>query len=151
MRLWMGLAAVAVVLSGCASKGLLEPDAKGITQSFVVDADPMAALRRASEYVRVCHEARAHPYGAVYVGKRSVGERGLPNEILVHKETESAKILERIHTQAAERANQAQVEVTVLARASGTRPKSRRPGSPSPPPRRPAARFNKAGPCPIWP
>ena len=114
MRLWMGLAAVAVVLSGCASKGLLEPDAKGITQSFVVDADPMAALRRACEYVRVCHEARAHPYGAVYVGKRSVGERGLPNEILVHKETESAKILERIHTQAAERANQAQVEVTVL-------------------------------------
>ncbi|AMD48057.1 BPTD_2524 family lipoprotein [Bordetella holmesii] len=115
MRQWMGLAAIAVVLSGCASKGLQERDVAGVSETFVVNADPMAALRRASEYVRVCHEVRAHPYGVVYAGKRSVGDRGLPNEILVHKETEPAKILERINTQPAEFANQAQVTVTVLA------------------------------------
>lgn len=114
MRLWIGVAAVAVVLSGCASRGLLEPDAKGVTQTFVVNADPMAAFRRASEYVRICHEERAQPYGAVYVGKRGLGDRGLPNEVLVHKETEAAKVLERIQTSPAEMGNQATVTVIVL-------------------------------------
>lgn len=115
MRLYMGLAAIAVVLSGCAGKGLLEPEAQGVSEAFVVNADPIAALRRASEYVRVCHEDRDHPYGASYGAKRSLGERGLPHAVKVYKTAEPARILELIQVQEGERASQANVTVTVLA------------------------------------
>ncbi|AZY49649.1 BPTD_2524 family lipoprotein [Bordetella avium] len=114
MRLGLGVAAIAIALSGCASKGLMEPGAQGVSQEFLVNADPMAAFRRASEYVRVCHEVRAHPYQVEYGGKRVIGQRGLPHEVLVHQLGEEAKILERIQVQEAERASQARVKVIVL-------------------------------------
>lgn len=114
MRLYMGLAAMAIALAGCAGKGLLEPDAQGTSEAFVVNADPMAALRRVSEYVRICHEERVYPYGASYEAKRQLGERGLPHQVMVSKTKEPAKILEQIQVQEGERANQAQVKIIVL-------------------------------------
>lgn len=91
--------AVAVALSGCASKGLLSGDPPGATETFAVQADVQAAHRRASEFVRVCHEQRAHPYGVVYMSHKSLGEKGAPNETRVYKKTEPAKILEIIRAQ----------------------------------------------------
>lgn len=90
---------IAILLSGCASKGLLSGDAPGATETFAVQADVQAAHRRAGEYVRVCHEQRAHPYGVVYMSHQSLGEKGAPNEIRVYKKTEPAKILEIIRAQ----------------------------------------------------
>lgn len=91
--------AIAVTLSGCAGKGLLSGDAPGVTETFPVQADVQAAHRRASEFVRVCHEERVHPYGAVYQTRQSLGDKGAPNEIRVFKQTEPAKILEIIRAQ----------------------------------------------------
>lgn len=99
---FLGLAGVtvAVVLSGCASKGLLSGDPPGATETFSVQADVQAAHRRAGEYVRVCHEQRAYPYGVKYHSHQSLGEKGAPNEVRIFKETEPAKILEIIRAQA---------------------------------------------------
>lgn len=91
---------IVVALSGCASKGLLSGDAPGATETFSVQADIQAAHRRASEFVRVCHEQRAHPYGVVYQTHQSLGDKGAPNEVRVFKQTEPAKILEIIRAQA---------------------------------------------------
>jgi len=91
---------MAVALSGCASKGLLSGDPPGATETFPVNADSQAAHRRAGEYVRVCHEERAHPYGVVYQSNSTLGEKGVPNEIQVYKQKEPAKILEIIRSQA---------------------------------------------------
>lgn len=94
-----GLTLVAA-LSGCASKGLLSGEPPAATETFAVQADVQAAHRRASEYVRVCHEQRAHPYGVAYQSHQSLGDKGAPNEIRVFKQTEPAKILEIIRAQA---------------------------------------------------
>lgn len=51
-------------LSGCANTGLMQ--AKGISDSFVVNTDAESAYRRALEYIRVCDISRAHPYGQTY-------------------------------------------------------------------------------------
>jgi len=114
----LGLAGltVAVVLSGCASKGLLSGDAPGATDTFTVQADFQAAYRRAGEYVRVCHEQRRHPYGVVYTSHHSLGQKGAPNEVQVYKKTEPAKILEIIRAQADGPAT-SQVTVLVLGEA----------------------------------
>jgi hypothetical protein len=90
---------VAVALSGCASQGLMSGDAPGASETFLVQADVQAAHRRAGEYVRVCHEQRAYPYGVVYQSHQSIGEKGLPNQIRIYKQTEPAKILEIINAQ----------------------------------------------------
>ena len=97
----LGLAGLtlAVVLSGCASKGLLSSEPPGATDTFQVKADFQAAYRRTGEYVRVCHEQRRHPYGVVYQSHHSLGQKGAPNEIQVYKKTEPAKILEIIRAQ----------------------------------------------------
>ncbi|MCD0505717.1 BPTD_2524 family lipoprotein [Bordetella petrii] len=114
----LGLAGLAVVvgLGGCASKGLLSGDPPGATDTFAVQADFQAAYRRAGEYVRVCHEQRRHPYGAVYISHHSLGQKGMPNEIQVFKKTEPAKILQIIRAQAAGAAD-SQVTVMVLGDA----------------------------------
>lgn len=91
---------VTMLLGGCASKGLLSGDAVGKTETFSVQADVQAAHRRAGEFVRVCHEQREHPYGAIYQSHQSLGEKGLPNEIRVFKHTEPAKVLAIIRAQA---------------------------------------------------
>ncbi|CAM4153873.1 BPTD_2524 family lipoprotein [Bordetella muralis] len=113
----LGLAGLtmAVVLSGCASKGLLSGDPPGATETFSVQADVQAAHRRAGEYVRVCHEERAHPYGVVYQSHQSLGEKGAPNEIQIFKQTEPAKILEIIRAQSqSDSPNASNVTVMVL-------------------------------------
>ena len=114
----LGLAALAttVVLGGCASKGLLSGDTPGVTETFAVQADADAAHRRASEFIRVCHEQRVHPYGVVYQSSQTLGEKGLPNEHKVFKQTEPAKILEIIRTEADGPANS---RVTVLVLDEG--------------------------------
>jgi len=64
---WMALAvAGASLLAGCASTGLMEKDAKGLSDGFSVPIDYESAYRRALEYVRVCHKFRQHPYGVAY-------------------------------------------------------------------------------------
>lgn len=103
--------AVAVVISGCASKGLMSGDPPGATATFPVQADIQAAHRRAGEFVRVCHEERHHAYGVTYQSHQSLGEKGAPNEIRVYKQTEPAKILEIIR---AESDGPAASQVTVL-------------------------------------
>jgi len=114
----LGLAGltVAVVLSGCASKGLLSGDPPGATETFAVQADVQAAHRRAGEFVRVCHEQRAHPYGVTYLSHQNLGEKGAPNEIQVYKKTEPAKILEIIRAQSD---GPATSNVTVLVLGEG--------------------------------
>ncbi|OZI51414.1 BPTD_2524 family lipoprotein [Bordetella genomosp. 4] len=111
----LGLAGltIAVVLSGCASKGLLSGDPPGATETFPVQADVQAAHRRAGEYVRVCHNERAYPYGVVYQSHQSLGEKGAPNEIRIFKQTEPAKILEIIRAQS-DGPNTSNVTVMVL-------------------------------------
>lgn len=111
----LGLAGltIAVVLSGCASKGLLSGDPPGATETFSVQADVQAAHRRAGEYVRVCHEQRTYPYGAVYQTHQTLGEKGAPNEIRIFKQTEPAKILEIIRAQS-DGASASNVTVMVL-------------------------------------
>jgi len=104
---------IAVVLSGCASKGLLSGDPPGATETFPVQADVQAAHRRAGEYVRVCHTERAYPYGVVYQSHQSLGEKGAPNEIRIFKQTEPAKILEIIRAQS-DGPNTSNVTVMVL-------------------------------------
>lgn len=91
---------VTMLLGGCASKGLLDGETTGKSETFSVQADVQAAHRRAGEFVRVCHEQKAHPYGAVYLSHQSLGEKGVPNEVRVFKQTEPAKILEIIRAQA---------------------------------------------------
>jgi hypothetical protein len=61
-----GCAALALAggLAGCANTGLMQ--AKGISDSFVVNTDVDSAYRRALEYIRVCDTSRAHPYGQTY-------------------------------------------------------------------------------------
>lgn len=60
---WMVLAvAGASLLAGCASKGLMESDAKGLSDSFSVSTDYESVYRRAQQYVRVCHVQRPHRY-----------------------------------------------------------------------------------------
>lgn len=107
---------IAVMLSGCASKGLLSGDPPGATATFPVRADFEAAYRRAGEFVRVCHEQRRHPYGVVYQSHHSLGQKGAPNEIRIYKKTEPAKILEIIRAQADGPAT-SQVTVLVLGGA----------------------------------
>lgn len=60
--------ALAAGLAGCANTGLMQ--AKGISDSFVVNTDADSAYRRALEYVRVCDTSRAHPYGQTYAVAR---------------------------------------------------------------------------------
>ncbi|MVW78856.1 BPTD_2524 family lipoprotein [Bordetella sp. 02P26C-1] len=98
----LGLTALAAALamSGCASRGLMSGEAPGASETFSVQADVQAAHRRAGEFVRVCHEQRAYPYGVVYQSHQSLGEKGLPNQVQVFKQTEPAKILEIITAQA---------------------------------------------------
>ncbi|MFJ1302423.1 BPTD_2524 family lipoprotein [Pseudomonadota bacterium AL_CKDN230030165-1A_HGKHYDSX7] len=114
MRKQAGLiAAVALtVLAGCAGTGLR--DEPGIKETFEVQADFNAAYRRAVQYVRVCHEQRAHPYGAVYVAKTAEGEKGDPNEVRMYRSTEPAKLLELIHALPSEQPGRSNVTVTVL-------------------------------------
>ncbi|WP_081627138.1 BPTD_2524 family lipoprotein [Bordetella sp. FB-8] len=56
--------ALAGGLAGCANTGLMQ--AKGVSDSFVVNTDVDSAYRRALEYVRVCDTSRRHPYGQTY-------------------------------------------------------------------------------------
>lgn len=114
MRKQAGLMAVVAltVLAGCASTGLREHP--GIKETFEVNADFQASYRRASEYARVCHEQRAHPYGATYGYGRAEGEKGDPNEVIVYRTTERAKILEIIQTLPSETPGRSNVTVTVL-------------------------------------
>lgn len=51
-------------LAGCANTGLMQ--AKGISDSFVVNTDTESAYRRVLEYIRVCDTSRTHPYGQTY-------------------------------------------------------------------------------------
>ncbi|WP_094832677.1 BPTD_2524 family lipoprotein [Bordetella genomosp. 1] len=107
------LAAVALTaLAGCASTGLRENP--GVKETFEVNADFQASYRRATEYARVCHEQRAHPYGATYNYGRAEGEKGDPNEVIVYRSTERAKILEIIQTLPSEKPGWSRVTVSVL-------------------------------------
>lgn len=103
---------VLVLLAGCASDGLLS-EAAAPAETFEVAANYQAAYRRAAEYVRVCHEERQHAYGLVYQSKRQQGVKGAPNEVVVFKESEPRKILQRITAQADGPAT-SRVTVTVL-------------------------------------
>lgn len=64
---WMALAvAGASLLAGCASSGLMEKNAKALSETFSVPTDYESVYRRAQEYVRVCHKSRRHPFGVTY-------------------------------------------------------------------------------------
>ncbi|WP_459614559.1 BPTD_2524 family lipoprotein [Bordetella sp. 2513F-2] len=111
IRSMLGLLAAAVAVGGCASTGLKER--QGLSQAFDVSADYQAAYRRAGEYVRICHEERAHPYGATYASRRELGVRDAPHQIQIYKTTEPAKVLAIIQS-AANTPSSSRVTVTVL-------------------------------------
>lgn len=107
-----GMAAMlAVALGGCANTGLME--SKGLSESFPVEADYQAAFRRAGEYVRVCHEARAHRYDVTYGSLRELGVRDAPNRLKVYRTDQPVKILEIISV-AMDGPNKSNVTVNVL-------------------------------------
>lgn len=116
MRNFRLIGALAVVgsLGGCASTGLLEQP--GVSETFSVSADYQAAYRRAGEYVRVCHETRAHRYGVVYTSHRELGVRDAPNRIQVVNRAEPAKVLEIIRSEM-DGPSASKVTVTVLGGA----------------------------------
>lgn len=108
---WVGVT-LAVLLAGCASKGVYESEAVQ-KETFSVDTNYQAAFRRGGEYVRTCHVNVQHPYGLAYAWRHTLGEKGAPDEIQVYKVGEPAKVLELISAEADGPAK-SKVTVTVL-------------------------------------
>lgn len=108
---WVGVT-LAVVLAGCASKGVYESEAVQ-KETFSVDTNYQAAFRRGGEYVRTCHMNVKHPYGVAYAWRHVLGEKGAPDEIQVYKVGEPAAVLELISAEADGPAK-SKVTVTVL-------------------------------------
>ncbi|AUA59311.1 Uncharacterised protein [Achromobacter spanius] len=108
---WVGVT-LAVLLAGCASKGVYEADTVQ-KETFSVDTNYQAAFRRGGEYVRTCHMNVKHPYGVAYEWRHVLGEKGAPDEIQVYKVGEPATVLELISAEADGPAK-SKVTVTVL-------------------------------------
>jgi hypothetical protein len=108
---WVGMAA-AVVLAGCASRGVYESDAV-LKETFSVNTNYEAAFRRAGEYVRVCHVQVQHAYNVAYAWRHVKGEKGAPDEVQLYRVTEPAKVLELIAAEA-DTPSTSKVTVTVL-------------------------------------
>lgn len=98
-------------LAGCVSG--VEPGGKFPSATFDVAADYTAAYRRASEYVRVCHEQAPHRYDVAYAANRSLVDKTATGEISVFKTTEPAKLLEVVRAKP-NGPRTAEVTVTVL-------------------------------------
>jgi len=89
------LASALVLLGGCAAEGVTS-DGNFPSLTFPVQTDYMAAFRRASEFVRVCHTDVVYAYGLNYLSNISYDERTATGTVSVYKRTEPAKLLEVI-------------------------------------------------------
>jgi len=89
----VGLVA-ATVLGGCA--GGIQAGGVHPKIEFIVAATHEAVYRRATEYVRVCHENSTRSLGMRYVATRVLNVQGNRAELRVHPSTRPRELLEII-------------------------------------------------------
>lgn len=88
------LLAALMVLGGCASG--IEPGGSFPNDTFDVNTPYDAALRRAAEFVRVCHTQPEHPYGVQYGANHKLDEKFAVGVIQVYRVPEPTVLLEVI-------------------------------------------------------
>jgi len=87
----MSVVGLTAVLMGCA--GGIEPGGQHPSIEFTVAAAHEAVYRRATEYVRVCHENSTRAVGVTYVGTRVLSATGNRAEIRVHQSGRPKELL----------------------------------------------------------
>jgi len=105
-----GMAAV-LALTGCASG--IQPGGAHPDINFTVTATHEAVYRRATEYVRVCHENSRRRVGVTYVATRVLNPQGAARELRVHQRGRPGELLEIISVTPYGQGD-AQVHATVL-------------------------------------
>jgi len=101
----------AALLTGCASG--IQSGGSHPNIEFSVAAGHEAVYRRATEYVRVCHENSTRSVGVRYVGTRVLNAKGNRAEIRVHQSERPRQLLEIIAV-VPNGAGDAMVNATVL-------------------------------------
>ena len=114
-------AIVLATAAGCASRGVVSGAAGGAgsgsseypSETFEVQTDYEAALRRAGEFYRVCFVGKEHPFGVGYVANPSVDLKGTLGATRLAQVDQPARTLMLIETEPSG-PRSATVHVTVI-------------------------------------
>ncbi|ARP81040.1 hypothetical protein CAL12_09410 [Bordetella genomosp. 8] len=106
------LFAALALLAGCASG--IEPGGNFPAVTFDVATPYDAALRRGSEFVRICHTAPEHPYGVEYRDTMTLDEKFAVGRIVVIKVPEPT-----VHLEVLEFKPKGKTDATVTATVVG--------------------------------